>query len=272
MIFLFSLTNPLPKKKNVTMKTIPIKCYAHHIPFAFLAILICSVSAAQFKRVDHHVYFASNKEAVSETVMINDDIASSYFIAFSTNEPYKGGVMSFSGELTGKTVMLKWELINPPYIREVVVERSINGSKFLPIGKIKVPGKMNKEKNSLQFRDEDFKEQNVSYRLQLTCKHYKKQYSNVLKVDAVGRKNLSFPVYSDATNNKIIVNIDSEVNEKTRMMLIDNNGRMVKQKDISLSSGENNFSVDGLDNLSPGNYHAIIKKKGNIYTSTFSLH
>ena len=254
------------------MKTNPSKCSAFPYAIFFLSLFISTVSNAQFKRIDQHVYFASNKRAVSETVMLNDDNSSSYFIAYSATEPYKAGVQSFSGELTGNSVLLKWKLMNPSYMKEVIVERSIKGSKFEPIGKIKVQGKTNVENNTFQYTDNGNRGENVSYRLKLTCRHNVKQYSNVLKVGAGGRKILSFPVFSDATSNKIIINIDSDINEKTKMMVVDNNGMIVKQKDVSLSTGVNNFSVDNLENLSPGNYHAIIKKKGDIYTSSFLIH
>ena len=251
------------------MKTYPAGSCIFQCTFFFLAILISSISTAQFKRVEHPVYFAVNKNTVTETVLNSDDNSSFLYTAYSNAAPVMGGVLTFSGQLAGKTLLLKWQMINPADMREIVIEKAIKGSRFKAIGKIKLSRNAEYKNNTLEYRDENFEVGNVSYRLKLTCRHWVSQFSNVLKVEAGERKDLSFPVYPDVSSNKIIINIESDVNELTKMMVIDNNGKIVKQREVSLFAGLNNFSVDNLDKLSAGSYQAIIKKKGDIYTSTF---
>ena len=253
------------------MKTSPASPCIFQCVILFLAIHISTISSAQFKRVEHPVYFAVNKNAVTETVSNTNDNSSLLYTEYSNATLLMGGVLTFSGQLAGKSLLLKWQMINPADMREIVIEKSIKGSRFKVIGKIKLHRNTKFENNTLEYKDENFEVGNVSYRLKLTCRHWVSQFSNVLKVETGERKDLSFPVYKDVGNNKIIINIESDVNELTKMLVIDNNGKIVKQREVSLFAGLNNFSVNEMDKLSPGSYQAIIKKKGEIYTSTFLL-
>src|ERR1043166_5592597 len=75
----------------------------------------------------------------------------------------------------------------------------------------------------------------------------------------------SFLIYPASAKSSVVIYIESDAKKATDMIVIDENGRIIKQKNISFFEGPNNFLEDKFGNQQSGNYG--VTTKGDIYSS-----
>jgi PQQ-dependent dehydrogenase (s-GDH family) len=167
-------------------------------------------------------------------------------------------LVSFSGDLYGKNALLQWVVNNESAIKNYILERSIDGINFKAITTVNVknlPGLVN-----YSYQDIDVANliaNKIYYRLKSVGIDGKLDYSNIVIVLLNSNPTTIFespnPVTSVAT-----IKINSSVSENCTYQILDNAGRAVLQKDITVLKGETTFSIN-MNNLAAGSYYLSVK-------------
>ena len=75
--------------------------------------------------------------------------------------------------------------------------------------------------------------------------------------------------YPSPFTSQVNVSISSDRNQQVVAVVYDALGKMVRSETKRLYTGENNFTLTGLDNLDHGIYYAVIKdESGNLLGRT----
>lgn len=166
---------------------------------------------------------------------------------------------SFNGFTRNNTVTLTADFISTGGLRGVQLEKSGNGSSFEYATTLPVSGD-----NVLAFTD------NISgaafYRLKVTGLDGQVSYSNVLRFNGNGALQQGFKIYPSILKNNATVNVTADRTQNASFQLLDLSGRMVYQQNMPLQAGNNAAFVTIQGNVNPGNYIAVVKAGGNIYS------
>ena len=168
--------------------------------------------------------------------------------------------LSISGRLNNDDGVLNWKTENEENTLEFIIERSTDDRNYNAVGKINAVNITGS--HQYDFTDPDVVSLNASliyYRLAVKDVDGNFTYSNVIRLPIEKNRNLFLfypnPVTSGAS---LIVNIDNP--EQVRESIIDNSGRIVKQRQLNLLSGATFLSID-LSMLAKGTYY--LQLKGN---------
>ncbi len=167
-------------------------------------------------------------------------------------------MLEFNGRLVNKDALLNWKTENEEYTSEFIIERSLDGRQFKAIGNVasfNTPGT-----HTYQFSDHDIVSSGAAvlyYRLQQKDKDGKINYSRIVALPVNSKESILLLYPNPVTNAaNLVCIVDSP--EKLTYMIIDNMGRIVKQKTIQVAAGNNSFTID-LSGMTPGMYHISIK-------------
>jgi len=94
----------------------------------------------------------------------------------------------------------------------------------------------------------------VYYRLEQVDLDGKSSYSKVLLINLKNDKR-QFIVSPNPFSSYLNINMDWDKNEKIVGRVINSQGSTVISKNIQLTAGINNFSIEGLSKLPSGNYY-----------------
>lgn len=195
------------------------------------------------KTADGGYIFAGTTEVPSANPTPLFPLHDEFFIVklgFST-VPIK--LITFSSQNEAKDVLLKWQIVDNPSIKNFEIQRSQNGTNFTTIGII---GKTND--NSNVMKEYSFKDNapldNISYyRLKVNSNDGHFEYSRTLKV-LFKKKTASF-IYPNPANSAIHINT---VRKLQGVRIVDANGKTIS---YLRPSGNNEYNVSDLAN---GNY------------------
>jgi ELWxxDGT repeat protein len=171
-------------------------------------------------------------------------------------------LLEFKGKLENNDALLNWETSNEINTKEFVVERSVNGSNYIPAGTVisaKSPGIHN-----YSFTDHNIAASGadiVYYRLKQIDVDNRYTYSKVISISIMNITDAG--LYPNPATNEINLLLSSLRNEKMDYQVFDNAGRIVMQETKQVLPGTNRMSVD-INKLSAGVYY--IKLTGNSIT------
>lgn len=175
----------------------------------------------------------------------------------------RSSLRSFSGVERNSSVSLQWKLEKENNLKMVRIERGNGSSDFTTIGEISVD-ETNSQQINFSFQDNKSFEGNVSYRLQLIAENGGIKYSNVLMFH-LGNMENDFKMYPSVIQTSATVQIKSETLTTAKFQLIDYSGKVLLQKNIKMHEGINDFTINNLDLVPPGNYIAVIKINNKLY-------
>jgi hypothetical protein len=134
------------------------------------------------------------------------------------------------------------------------VERSSNSEDFIPVGQVNAEGSLSPVHNySLNDQLYNVTGNIVYYRLRMVDRSGKFGYSKVVAVK-LDQPASSFSLYPNPVDNYITLNLYSDKAGMGLLRLLDNSGRQVLTKSISVSGGNNSIVVDQLGYLPRGVY------------------
>jgi hypothetical protein len=173
----------------------------------------------------------------------------------------RSSLLSFQGNEKTSGVELKWELALQHDINKVIVEKATTANQYFPIGEIAAS---KSAENTFSFYDHTAIGSLSLYRLRLVSVSGAVRYSSVLAFrDKIAAND--FRIYPSTIQQSATLNVRAEKAEVAGLQIVDMNGRLVSQKNISLSQGVNNLPVSDLAKLTAGNYVAVLKMGGRIY-------
>jgi hypothetical protein len=170
---------------------------------------------------------------------------------FTSNLPIT--LVSFTGSNQGDYNNLNWTTAMEENADHFELERSFEGSAFLPIANI--PAK-NIPTGANYSYDDDIRDiksaEAIFYRLKLVDKDQSYEYSNVVSIHMPLRTN--FIVKGNPFSDYIRIQLTAAKKENVHMNLYDAAGRLVATKSIIIPPGINEFSWDNLQDLAAGSY------------------
>jgi hypothetical protein len=168
-------------------------------------------------------------------------------------------LLTFTGSLQAdNTALLKWETTNEINTSEFIVERSLDGHSFQPIGTVVAVGNSGTN-NKYSFIDYNASRQSSSviyYHLKMVDKDGSYTFSDIVTITLpVTTSRVS--LYPNPAAHEVNVTITTAIDGKIKWQLIDNTGRTVSQSSVVVKRGNNNVVIN-LNRLSSGTYFLIV--------------
>ena len=172
-------------------------------------------------------------------------------------------LLDFTGTLQNKSILLRWKIATEKDLAKYVIERSPDGSGFLPINSVEPKNSGSFTRDYSIVDDQPFQGVNF-YRLKMVDMDGKFTYSNIISVKInTGNKLQIFP----NPVQRILFVEATGVNEKALVQIVDAGGRKMKEMKVSLT-GQTSFSID-VSSLPGGFYSLLIRKNGKTEVRTF---
>ena len=103
----------------------------------------------------------------------------------------------------------------------------------------------------------------------MILKYFKFFYSKILSVQKNVSRNKAVLIYPNPAYNDLTLQLITDHNEKVVVKVIDHSGKVVINKTVTLPSGLNYLSIDGIDKLPAAAY--IIKVKSQSVNASEKL-
>ena len=191
----------------------------------------------------------------------NFGVIAKYLLA--AGGPLPVTLIDFTASLQNKSVLLQWKTANEKNLSQFVIERSGDGTRFLPMKSMTVSGISTLTKD-YSITDEQPLQGINFYRLKMVDADGKFTYSNIVavKINLVN-KLVIFPNPAD----RILFVQASGNDENARIQIVDGAGRIIKELKVFLN-GQTSFTID-ISNIAKGMYHLILYKKEKREVQTF---
>lgn len=189
----------------------------------------------------------------------------SYFVISSNNNnPLPVELLSFNAVCVNSTVKLQWTTATEVNNQYFSVERSADGVIWSEIGRINGAGNSN-VMQQYAYTDEAPVKGASYYRLSQVDYNGDSETFDPVSVSCVINEGLSMLMYPNPASEEVTIAITSDKNYGTvTIRLIDMLGRVQMSRNETVSTGENNFKISGLDMLSSGAYQVQIIAEGLI--------
>jgi hypothetical protein len=174
--------------------------------------------------------------------------------------------VSFSGNLKDNAIKLSWTVDLNETADKFEVERSIN-NKFSTIGTVNalpVSGT-----SSYSFVDPLSSNEKVSYRLRMTDKNQKTEYSKILAFNISANADVSINLLQNPVNDKLNLNFQVKEREVVNVRVIDMTGSVRTSQKMNVQSGTNLLFVSLPPSMSTGSYVVSIQHSKGMYTQKF---
>jgi Secretion system C-terminal sorting domain len=167
--------------------------------------------------------------------------------------------------ISANNVKVAWTTTNEINAAYYEVERSSDGSNFIGVAQVDASNNLD-QTHSYSVNDQLFNinGNEVYYRLRIVDNDGKYTYSNIIPVKLDQPEN-SFSVYPNPVDNYAILNLYSDKSDNGMLRLIDNSGRQILTKSITVTNGNNNIMVDQLGYLPKGIYIIQVMVSNNLY-------
>lgn len=166
--------------------------------------------------------------------------------------PLPLNLLSFNVKGNGSVNHLSWITSEEINVSHFEIERSYTGNNFKKIGTVNAHG--GQGASSYEYDDDSFLEGYVYYRLKVLDKDGAYSYSLVVRIYSGSKKKNDITVSPNPFRNEIFVATSFNQSGKLEMRIVDAKGTVVKKVNSQVTSGFNSFTIDKLQNLSPGVY------------------
>ena len=161
----------------------------------------------------------------------------------------------FSGKLENESVLLTWATASELNFHKFVIEHSINGQSFQPVGEVSGSGFDTYEKNTYSFTAAAPASRNY-YRLKSIDKDGSFEYSQTIRVER--ETELTVEVYPNPAVDHVTIRINFEPTLQDRVQVLDPAGNVVFATIIDSLQ----INIPFAQNLKPGVY--LVKYQGSV--------
>ena len=162
-------------------------------------------------------------------------------------------VLNLSGKMEQKVSNLKWHVEGEETTAYYTVERSTNGITFSYVATIS-SNRLNIAEYSYSDDVKNILSSKVYYRIVQMDVNGDKVYSNVVMFKTEEVPSMVLKAYPNPVQDKLTLSIYSPVQDDIHVLILDVNGRTVKEKVFHLEKGDNSFQFTDLQSLSKGVY------------------
>jgi hypothetical protein len=203
------------------------------------------------------------KYAYIDAAGFPDPTPANYRISWVSGGPLPITFTDLKGQYTNGTTVLSWASLMEINFGHYDIEYSTNGTEYTLIGKVNGVG------NSTSRTDYSFiHTQPVSginyYRLKMYDDNGNSTYSNIVAVD-VKLQDISITgIYPNPFTESVKISVTSDKTEKVDIRLLDNIGRVIQNRQNTVQSGLNLFTIDNLQHLSAGSYVIEVRTESSV--------
>lgn len=177
-------------------------------------------------------------------------------IAVRANSPLPVTFASFTGLKDGAKNFLQWSTTTELNNAFFSLERSLDGANFNELTTVTSKAVNGNSNTTLNYDFTDFKPiaGNNYYRLKQVDKDGKFSYSQVVLLKGNKTNGISISaVYPNPAKDNVSIVFNTEFAAKVNIAIVDIAGKVVQQKQTSLSSGQTNYTTN-ISTLKAGNY------------------
>ncbi len=198
--------------------------------------------------------------------------ATDFALAVVLNDALQGALplqlRDFSGKRVNEDALLTWKTENESDMLEYIVERSIDGRNYTDVGTISAANRAGLY--NYNFTDYNITSLNVPviyYRLRQRGIDGKYSYSRIIALPLERNKNIVL-FYPNPVIHDLNIALTVSRQDRLRIRIIDNKGRLVKEQQWNVSAGSTSQSID-VSNLAAGMYYLEIKGETIDYRKQF---
>ncbi|MDP4130681.1 MAG: T9SS type A sorting domain-containing protein [Bacteroidota bacterium] len=167
--------------------------------------------------------------------------------------------------VSSNNVKVSWSTTNEINASYFEVERSTNATDFISVARVDA----SQESNPVNYYTANDQLVNVNagiiyYRLRIVDQSGKFVYSKVVPVK-LDQPQTSISVYPNPVDNYTILNLYSDKQSVGELRVMDNSGRQILTKNVTVNNGNNSIMIDQLGNLPKGLYVAQVLLNNNLY-------
>jgi hypothetical protein len=160
----------------------------------------------------------------------------------------------FSARWNNNTVDLKWKITNEINLKSFELEYSADGISFTKLASLNYhQGTSAYDYTHLNPLVKNF------YGLKMIDADGNYFYSKILRVQKNISGNKMVLMYPNPAYNDLTLQLTTGINEKVIINIVDNAGKTVINKTVTLPSGQNYISIDGIDKLPSATYLVKVK-------------
>ncbi len=167
--------------------------------------------------------------------------------------------------VSANNVKVAWSTTNEINAAYFEVERSTNATDFISVGQVNVSESSNPIHNySINDQLYNIDANIIYYRLRIVDQDGKFVYSRIVPVK-LDQPETNVSVYPNPVDSYTILNLYSNAQSTGVIRVIDNSGRQIMTKSISVSNGNNSIMIDQLGNLPRGMYVVQVLLNNTLY-------
>jgi Secretion system C-terminal sorting domain len=181
-------------------------------------------------------------------------------------------LISFTGKKVDKNVQLDWKTSSEINNDHFDVERSVDGSLFKAIGKVKGNGTSDLI-HDYQFTDYGVptisnQPSTVFYRLKQVDLDGKETLSNIIQIHLNDiHTNLNIALSPNPFTKNFELSVDSKSASDLLIQVYDVNGKLVMERTSKIMAGLSNQTISELSEYSPGFYYVRMTINGEVFTN-----
>jgi hypothetical protein len=159
--------------------------------------------------------------------------------------------LSLSAQKTATGNKVTWVVASEQQVKQYVVERSTDCSKYEPVGVVNyIP--TNAAQNQYAFTDVTAREQKYCYRIKQVDENGSFTYSSIVSVQAKEQPAVS--LFPNPAHSQAILNVTSNRNEIVTIELMDVAGKVVSSQKVQVQKGANAIRMANLSQYGKGTY------------------
>ncbi len=171
----------------------------------------------------------------------------------------------FAGNYADGVAHLNWATEQESNTNYFEVEHSTDGINFTALGKVSAAG------NSSRLTPYKFDDVKAGaganyYRLKMTDKDGRFEYSNIVLINVSIKGLIVTGVYPSPFTDRVNISIASESKAQANIRIFDNTGKMVVKQMAVINKGVTIINVNNLAKLAKGFYIAEVQAGGTVYT------
>ncbi|HMO61287.1 MAG TPA: T9SS type A sorting domain-containing protein [Ferruginibacter sp.] len=165
-------------------------------------------------------------------------------------------LLSFSGSINNKSVVLNWQTTQETNSSYYEVQRSADGSNFEPVATITAKGNSNSTVGYTAADDLFFYQHSkVFYRLKMVDTDGSFKYSAIIQLRPNAEtKTTTVKAWPNPYTSQLNTEYYSSNNGSITISLLDMNGRAVAATSVTVSKGRNSFAITQAQSLPRGTY------------------
>jgi hypothetical protein len=175
-------------------------------------------------------------------------------------------LVDFKGNLNNGQVKLSWTVTSESNMSHYTVERSVNGTSFVEIGKVNAIANGRSGNTTYNLNDDvsSLTNTTVYYRLKSVEAAGSARTSNVLNFKLNNKSGYALGVYPNPATAYFTVKVNTVKDGTATIRITDFAGRVIMSQNQRVSTGSNPIMFTNLNNVAGGTYNVQVLINGEV--------